>query len=143
MPRFRGRTLHSLIWLSLIAFTLLTNPAFSGSREGSNPLRGASALTDESLETLYEQLKEAEIQWDQTRRALRKARQRRYPRGQALEELRQKARKNEEAVLQAEEAFLFRVDRARYTAEETRAWNTFIERAEQIQEARRLRSITE
>jgi len=143
MIRFPRRTLCPLILLSLITVGLLASPAFSGSRETPNPVQRTSAISDESLETLYEKLKETEIQWDQTRRALRKARQRRYPRGQALEQLRQRARKNEEALAQAEEAFLSRVDQARYTTGETREWNAFIERAEQIQEARRLRAISQ
>ena len=143
MIRFSRRTLRSLVFLSLITVGLLPSPAFSGSRETSNPLQRTSAITDESLETLYERLEETQIQWDQTRRALRKARQRRYPRGPALEDLRQRARKSEEAVAQAEEAFLRRVDQARYKMGETREWNTFVERAEQIQEARRLRDLSQ
>ena len=147
MTRFTRRTLCSLICFHVMAIGLVTHPAFSGNRdaptasstagEAGHPRAGS---TEASLETLYERLNQAEAQWDQTRKALRKARQRRYPRGQALEELRQKARDDAQAVVKAEEAFLRRVDQARYTAEETRAWNAFTERAEQIQEARALKS---
>ena len=134
----------SAILMSLLILGFLAAPAPAETHNGLNTGQAETgtpaARSDESLETLYERLVEAETQWDQARRALRKARQRRYPRGPALEELRQRARENQEAVGLAEEAFLRRVEKARYTTGETRDWNIFVERAEQIQEARLQRS---
>ncbi|MEE3327701.1 MAG: hypothetical protein VX252_10220 [Myxococcota bacterium] len=144
MTRFLRRISCVQLALGVIAVGFFASAASS---EGPDPSDRAweSASTSyenspEPLARFHERLSEAESRLDESRKALRKARQRRYPRGEALEELRQRARDNEYERVQAENAFLRRIEQARREEEETREWSAYLDRAEEIEEARLLRA---
>ena len=80
----------------------------STSDQSSRVSSGAMIATDSrpaSVSDAQIRLTKAELNFEESRKALRKARQRQYPRGQALEDLRQRARHSEQALNEAEEDF--------------------------------------
>lgn len=80
--------------------------------------------------------REAEQEVAAARALLRKARQRRYPRGNALAELREKADRNEAKRDAAELSFLEQVTLARRAGVPAGLLSDFLDRAEQIESLR-------
>ena len=143
MNRFLRRIPCFLIAPTMVIIGLGADRSVSASPQ-SPPQRSealiGSPASPGSLAFLHRVVSDAEDTLRETRRTLRKARQRRYPRGQALEALRQRERDDAAALVQAEDDFLLRVAQARREEAETREWATFVGHAEEIEEARRLAS---
>ena len=144
-----------LTGLSLVIALMFTTPALSETNLPSTQ-RGAPSASDQStplhsrvliatdsrpasVSDAHTRLIQAEISFEESRKNLRKARQRRYPRGRALDDLRQKARETEAALDQAEDLFLQRVHEAKRDGEPAADWIAFIDQAEAL-ESRRLLS---
>lgn len=119
------------------------NAAPSVSDQGSPADSGSVIATDSrpaSVSDAHTRLTEAELNFEESRKALRKARQRRYPRGQALEDLRQRARQAAAALDQAEDDFLLQVHEAQRQGETAGQWIAFLDQAEELENTRRLRA---
>lgn len=120
-----------------------TGPSSTKRATASDQGSGAMIATDSrpaSVSDAQTRLTKAELNFEESRKALRKARQRQYPRGQALEDLRQRARHSEQALNEAEETFLLRVQEAQRQGETTEQWFAFLDQAEEIKNTRRLRA---
>ena len=92
------------------------------------------------LSHAQERLDKAELYEVTALKSLRKARKRNYPRGPALEELRQNASRSEVERDAAEENFLGLVEGARREGLSTRFLSSFLDRAEQIESLRAARA---
>ena len=92
------------------------------------------------LSHAQERLDKAELYEVTALKSLRKARKRNYPRGPALEELRQNAARSQVERDAAEENFLRLVEGARRDGLPTRFLSSFLDRAEQIESLRAARA---
>ena len=113
------------------------------SNQASQIDRGTAIATDSrpvSVSDAHTRLTEAELNFEASRKALRKARQRRYPRGQALEDLRQRARHAAAALDQAEDDFLLQIHDAQRQGEPAEEWVAFLDQAEELENTRRSRT---
>lgn len=100
---------------------------------------GVGSILDE-LNRVEVRLMETESELLSSRAKLRKARQRRYPRGQALDSLRSAADEDAIQTEKVEDLFLHLVEKARRQGIPVKELSPFIERAEVIEDSRIMRT---
>ena len=106
----------------------------------NQPSQREDHLILDELRQLEKKITEAQTERVSSRTKLRKARQRRYPRGQALDDLRKNAQEDEIRMEKLENLFLHLVEGARRQGVPLAALSPFLDRAEALEDDRTLRT---